>query len=356
MNAERYDAPFCLLAAATELHQVFVRLGRYPTMDEIMAGGIGQDFPSSLPVTIDGSCNGLQHLSALGLDPIGAAATNLIPLADPADVYDAVRRVVDSMIERDVAEIMYEDRFPDPNDYPPVAWRGRVTRNTCKRGVMTTPYGVTQQGIFLQLIADGFAKNVPGKATNNARYLKRCIHEAVGTVVVSARAIMDWLQAVSVVLSDDDRAVSWVTPCGVRVTQRYVETRRKTLETVWGSLSLQEPNADWSLSHRDQYRGIAPNVVHSFDAAHLVQTFNLFAQHEPYADVVGTHDAFTTQAGAMETLSRITRESFVSIYSEDWLDKLYQYFQSQTKKEIPKPPARGVLDIRQVLLSEGFFR
>src|SRR5690606_6045230 len=36
-------------------------------------------FRSSLPVFVDGSCNGLQHLSAMGLGPVGAHATNLTP-------------------------------------------------------------------------------------------------------------------------------------------------------------------------------------------------------------------------------------------------------------------------------------
>jgi DNA-directed RNA polymerase len=35
-------------------------------------------FVSHLPVPLDGSCNGLQHLSAMGLDPVGAKATNLV--------------------------------------------------------------------------------------------------------------------------------------------------------------------------------------------------------------------------------------------------------------------------------------
>jgi DNA-directed RNA polymerase len=50
-------------------------------------------------ISVDGSCNGYQHLSAMGLDPIGGRATNLIPGVTQEDVYqwvaDLVRRIVE---------------------------------------------------------------------------------------------------------------------------------------------------------------------------------------------------------------------------------------------------------------------
>lgn len=55
----------------------------------------------SLPVQLDGSCNGLQHYAALGRDEAGGRAVNLIPTevspsdpesAKPQDVYSKVRR------------------------------------------------------------------------------------------------------------------------------------------------------------------------------------------------------------------------------------------------------------------------
>jgi Autographiviridae RNA polymerase len=50
----------------------------------------GPGMISHLPISMDGSCNGYQHLSAMGLDPIGGRATNLIGLEDPEDIYQWV--------------------------------------------------------------------------------------------------------------------------------------------------------------------------------------------------------------------------------------------------------------------------
>ena len=43
---------------------------------------------------MDGSCNGLQHYSALGRDEFGAASVNVLPNEIPADVYSIVLNVV----------------------------------------------------------------------------------------------------------------------------------------------------------------------------------------------------------------------------------------------------------------------
>ena len=38
----------------------------------------GPGFLSHLAISMDGTCNGYQHLSAMGRDPIGGRATNLL--------------------------------------------------------------------------------------------------------------------------------------------------------------------------------------------------------------------------------------------------------------------------------------
>lgn len=57
----------------------------------------GRDHMSSLPVALDGSCNGLQHLSAMLRDPIGGAAVNLCPAERPQDIYTEVFKNLEAM-------------------------------------------------------------------------------------------------------------------------------------------------------------------------------------------------------------------------------------------------------------------
>lgn len=45
-------------------------------------------------LVLPGSCNGLQHYAALGLDATGGAQVNLVPSGKPQDVYSGVCDVV----------------------------------------------------------------------------------------------------------------------------------------------------------------------------------------------------------------------------------------------------------------------
>ena len=53
-------------------------------------------FLSHLPVHQDGSCNGLQHYSALGRDLDGARSVNVFPSEKPQDVYTEVAKLVEA--------------------------------------------------------------------------------------------------------------------------------------------------------------------------------------------------------------------------------------------------------------------
>lgn len=50
----------------------------------------GEDYITHLPIAMDGSCNGLQHYSAMLLDEVGGKAVNLVPQDTPADIYHEV--------------------------------------------------------------------------------------------------------------------------------------------------------------------------------------------------------------------------------------------------------------------------
>jgi DNA-directed RNA polymerase len=62
----------------------------------------GSSYVCSLPISQDGTCNGLQHFSAMFRDEVGAAAVNLIPQDRPQDVYSLVAEDVKTALEQDI--------------------------------------------------------------------------------------------------------------------------------------------------------------------------------------------------------------------------------------------------------------
>jgi DNA-directed RNA polymerase len=118
------DSPFMFLAFCIE----------WAKLQNWVDGGAAEaDFPSFLPVAFDGACNGLQNFSAMLRDPVGGAATGLVPGEKPADIYSEVARAAQVLIDQAASE----------GSEVAQRWVGKMTRKLAKRNTMTVPYGVT---------------------------------------------------------------------------------------------------------------------------------------------------------------------------------------------------------------------
>ena len=94
-----------------------------------------EDGMNRVAVQMDGSCNGIQHWSAIGRDMIGAKATNLLPSEKPEDLYTEVADAANNLL----AESRENEWHKAWCDYG-------VSRKCAKRPCMTYPYGVTLRG------------------------------------------------------------------------------------------------------------------------------------------------------------------------------------------------------------------
>lgn len=339
------DEPFNLLASCMEYAAA-------------MESGNPEDFVSYLPCPMDGSCNGLQHLSGgLGRDRRGAIKTNCAANEKREDIYEEVRTIVNRLVSADALAGMPEAQ----------AWVGKVTRTVVKRAVMTTPYGVTERGIRDQLVKDGHVKSLGltnrelGK--NAAEYLRDKIVEALSETVVAAKSIMLWIQTVAKELAEAGRPLEWTTPVGNKIRQSYWNVRRQVVNTLLGQVVLWNEDEELGLSVRKQCLASAPNMVHSFDAAHAVRSVNAFVDallaRGEIAYVTMIHDSYACHAADYFTMARVLREEFVRIYSDCWLDKLEQEIRSKNPDVNITPWSAviemGDFDVTEVLDSEFFF-
>lgn len=126
------------------------------------------DTPIHLPVQIDGTCNGIQHIAALTGDPALARAVNVLPNADslPADIYSELAEAALTTLGRlpiPKGQAIHRDGLEWADAWlaaenEPSAW---LARKTAKRVVMTIPYGASrsaQAGAVLEAIADQLTK------------------------------------------------------------------------------------------------------------------------------------------------------------------------------------------------------
>jgi len=325
------DEPWQFLAACLEICCAW-------TLDD------PSEYVSTLPVHVDGSCNGLQHLSAMGLDPVGAEAVNLTP-GSRRDIYQIVADKVLDAVDGDAIPVSLGG---NPSAMP---WVNKVTRKTVKRGVMTTPYGVTPIGLRDQLLKDRWCEGLEGDPMENANYMRDRMQDAIVDTIQKGTEIMHWLQQCAEILAKKGKPISWTTPMGLRVTQNYQMASSKTVYTLLGRYEMAG-KAGGAPRTRKQMLSIAPNLIHSFDAAHMMMAVLAAPEGMSFSVI---HDSFGCHAGDMEEFGHVIRQQFVKIYETDWFWSLRADFEQQGSGELPEAPERGLFDIGQVLDAEFFF-
>lgn len=309
----------------------------------------GESYVSHLPIALDGSCNGLQNFSAMLRDPVGAAATNLIPQGKPADIYTQVMHLAAERIKKEA----------EGGDALAIFWDGQLTRDLVKRPVMTLPYGVTKAGMRGQIMEKmGNARDK--EAHGQASYLAGVLWDAIGEVVIAARVAMDWLKGAAKVAAKGDMPVNWTTPAGFPVLQEYRETIGGRVEThISGRAVHITCNVEGTkLDSRRQALGISPNFIHSCDAAHLMLSVST-ALENGISDFAMIHDSYGTHAANTDTLAASLRAAFVDQYDRevltDFRDELAAQLPAELAVELPELPPCGVLDLSLVERSQYFF-
>ncbi len=312
------------------------------------------EFLSYLPISMDGSCNGLQNFSAMLRDEVGGQATNLTANSTMEDIY---RRVAEAATKRMSA-------MPRDQAGLRARWLEHgIARSVVKRSVMTTPYGVTRRSAEDYVISDYLAKGSapcfkPEEYRQAAQTLMECAWPAIGDVVVKSREAMAWLRKVSRAIvkerlenNDPDPVVSWTTPSGFLATQGYFEaeihriiTRLHGVERIRVLTETDNPDLAQHAS------GMAPNFVHSMDASHL-HLCTLAAAEAGIESLAMIHDDYGTHAADADKLFQLIRQSFHRMYTEnDPIQDLYLRYPG-----LPEPPSKGSLDLDEVLVSEFFF-
>lgn len=315
----------------------------------VRSGREAAEYVSHLPVGLDGSCNGLQHFSAMLRDEIGGKATNLVPAEKPSDIYAAVAAAAQRLIDEKAAG----------GDEVAQKWVGKITRKITKRNTMTVPYGVTQIGMKDQLRAE-FMKLGQKVPDAECRFLAEVNHTAIGQVVVAAREAMGWLRGVAKVSSKTGKAIRWVTPSGMLAVQDYREILGKRITSfMTGSrVALTLSVEGDRLDKRRMGLGISPNFVHSLDASHMVSTV-VSCVEKGMQSFAMVHDSYGTHAGNIDVLGQTLRETFVEQYEgnllEHYRSQLVAQLPEELAEEIPPCPNTGSLELAAVLNSDYFF-
>lgn len=358
-----------------------------------------------IPIQLDGTCNGLQHLSAMFRDEEGARHVNLTRSTvheAPADIYGHVAGIAAHRVWLEAEGEDWALRL--------VGAGVQIDRSLCKSPVMVLPYGGTREAVRKSVKAsllerlNSLGTNTPWHAYEKDGYgafkeraladhplfnadageLASLIWGSIAPAIPKAMGAMATLQSIGAWVGE--RALSWrvgvgpveqrlwVTQAKSKAVRKQVTMRGFHLPAMVRRLTLNvglneiDPKA-----HRT---GIVANFIHSQDAAHLAASVALF--RERGGGCVGSvHDCVMVRPSEAALMGRCLREAFVALYEEDPLSqpvRLISPWGKQHPEEAPGEfveefpswyalagqagvafPERGSYDIREVLESAWFF-
>lgn len=295
------------------------------------------NFISRLPIYIDATCNGIQHLSAMAADNNLASYVNISKSTDNDLPKDFYQHMVEYIV-KDVKKLI--------EDNPDLAILDQIlfNRSFIKKCIMTIPYGVTVRGMRDQLTNSHFIYkgNIANKKSfnlkkeflknptletsltfnlNDINILAKSIHNILFNTYPSLTKVVEYLKDVNKFLKklDVSFGVLWKTPSGLIIQQKYVDFDTKILNTsilnYKKSISLKIPNIN-KISLIKQNQAIIPNIIHSLDASNVSLLANKLIINNDKVNLLTIHDCFATNANNIPLLSLLIKKSFLEIYND----------------------------------------
>jgi len=318
----------------------------------------GVGYVCHLPVVLDCTCSGIQHYAALLRDESMASLVNLMPSEKPQDIYTAVMERVLHRLRTDtnVAAKHWLELQPD--------------RSLAKPVVMTLPYSASRRAVFgfCQEWALDRALELYGQdswpfkrgAIADMHYMTSILHQETSRMIAPAKKAMEWFKKVGRLAGENNIVLSWRSPSGLWVRQKYLDYRESRIKLHHLStvpMDLRSYHMPKGLNPKRMGNGLSPNVIHSMDASHMafatIRAFDAGVQN-----LGGIHDCFATTPAEMSLVRDAVRMSFADLYSYNWLADITSQLLAQIPAPLhvylPEPPTHGDLDIQQVLSADYF--
>jgi DNA-directed RNA polymerase len=384
------DKPFCFLACCAEIDKLVMWSTVRPA----------EDFPSCLPIYIDGSNNGVQHLVAMSKDEKVAPLVNLKPQELPGDVYMFIANKVIEQVERDAKGLLKvegtEEAFKELYDdfvaleqnvnkhsvnpkselfsqaikrrsefgnakrdllkkFAPLYWfnikEKKVWRKTVKRPVMTLGYGAVKYGMVEQVHDDTRDINtyLRDKHKSWSAYLGDMVYETCYRELKGPAQMLRMFEALGEQENEKDKPIAFrQITTGLPFVHAYRKGETKTVKLSHNGVRMELEFILWqnaTLNKDKQTQSAPPNIVHSIDAVHL----SMFIHDTDYPVTV-VHDSFGCHAGNMNKAFYDVRRHFVELYDKDPLGHIFNQMDA-----LSLIPNKGSLEVSEIIQSDFAF-
>ena len=352
-----------------------------------------EDHISHLPIPIDGSNNGWQHLGAISKDIATGELVGLVPVTIQKDFYvQTAKELINQTTDERLSAILDEMKMKE------------IRKGISKRGSMTRAYSAGAAKIADNMYLDCrvedyiYKYNIDKKDCNK---LARILIRAINVVCPGPLDTMGYLQDLAAfeigkngidptllsrkkelvrlpsptdeeldeldelvktieeqgtqtIYGNGQDQICWETPTGFQVTyNNYQMDNLREQGTISGYRRVR--HVVRMANDRPDFKGfmcgISPNFIHSMDASHMAMVI------DEWDHMFGAvHDSFSTHACDVDKLLALTKSKFIEMYD---VDNFYDYIEDQlitnkTDLDVDQPD-RGSLKIREIEDSDYFF-
>ena len=372
----------------------------------------GQLYMSHLPIPIDGSNNGWQHLGAISKDTHTGSLVGLVPVEIQKDFYVQTAKELKNLCKDDRLKKILHD-MPMKKIRKGISKRGSMTRAysagakkiaenmyfDCKAEDYHITYGITvddctkfakllikainnvctgplrtmeylqqlamyELGTYDRVEEDGETPADRSKIKRISEIYKLPKEERTDEILEELSELVkyrDTLEPILVRGNGKDR-ITWTTPSGFPVVYtKFRQATKKGVSTIAG-YNNGSANRPSQIGHsanvptrfpevRGFICGISPNIIHSLDASHMAMVIDRWN-----GEFGAVHDSFSAHACDIDKLVKLTKETFIEMYDTP---SFYNYLENEIVSDkryldVPRPDL-GDLEVKEVTDSDYFF-
>ena len=357
---------------------------------------------SRIPVPIDGSNNGWQHLGAISKDDQTGSLVGLVPIKIQKDFYVQTAKKLLEICKDDRLNSILES-MPMKKIRKGISKRGSMTRAysagaakigenmyfDCKTEDYHIDYGINEKDCMklAGLLIKSIDVVCPGPLTT-MKYLQDLAVYEIGRferidsegneAAKEYRDISKRISAIHKIKDHTDEeltelseliaerktfstklihgngksSLKWKTPSGFKVHYKNFHALDGKIK---GSIDGQRIThvVKVNTTHPDIRGfvcGVSPNYIHSMDASHMSIVISEWA-----GDFGAVHDSFSTHACEVDDLLLKAKEVFIRIYDVDnYYNEIKKIVSDDTQLDVEQPKLGG-LNIGDIYDSEYFF-
>ena len=294
-------------------------------------------FETYLPIQLDATCNGFQHMALLSNEVRLFKELNLVQLdklgkdSIPNDFYSFLLHKVIKLWTEKVNEM------DSPLDSKTSGYERLLNfvwnRANFKKAIMTMPYNSASGSQVDYLVEDLYSfdydpetktqwysvspENTEPRNSNKDAYLAvSSVKYIIDSDFERIRKLSKYLSNVAKLFNILELPITWRLPTGLTIIQSHMHKVTTSITPFTFSktrINLKTTVLD-KFDYNKQVRSLMPNLIHSLDATSMYLLYKTFYKSYPDCQFFSIHDCFGTTMDKVSTLKIMLASVYTDLY------------------------------------------